>query len=167
MTKVTIAEVSIDTQTLERELLKATIGDLIDYEHLSATIGRDITGKARHVLYSALYRVKRDRQMVFSPVRGVGMKRLDDIAIASSGDQSIARIRNTAKRGRHTLTCVQDFAALPEDVKRKHNIALSVLGVLGHITRTSTVKKIEARTGNTLHDSMPTAKFLEQLKDTL
>jgi hypothetical protein len=159
-----IPELSVDTLAVEKILCAIEIGDVVPYETLSGAIGRDVQHQARHILDSARQRCLRERQMVFAPVFGVGMKRLDDIGIISTGTSAVKRINNMARVGSRKLAAVANFDALPNDQKVKHNVTMSQLGVLAHMTKGSTAKKIEARIGDA---PMPTAKFLASVIETL
>lgn len=161
-----IPELSIDTQTLERLLKTCAIGDVVTYAALSDAIGRDVQNGARHILVSAERRVQRE-QMVFEPVRNVGVKRLDDAAIVGTTAGTMDRVRNLARRQRRKLECVQDFDALPNELKLKHNVAVSVFGILGHITSDRQVKKLESKMTAQQHDALPMAKFLDAMRDSL
>jgi hypothetical protein len=138
----TIPEVSIDTQTLERMLTATAVGDVVPYTLLSGAIGRNVQTDARHHLTSARERVRRLYEMVFEPVVNVGMKRLDDVGIVGLGRVYRNRARRLAKRGRKKLVCVQDFAALPNELRIEHNTAMAQLGAVAHFTGDVVTKKI-------------------------
>lgn len=167
MSKRSIPELSIDTQTLERELAAVVVGDTIAYDDLTAVIGRNVQNGAAHLLQTARRRLQRERQIVFEPVHGEGLKRLDDIGIASSGESARVRMHNLARRTRQKLGCVQDFDALPNDVKIKHNVAMSIFGALSEVTRSASIKKLEGHVANGKHDALPTAKFLDAMKASI
>lgn len=162
-----IAELSIDTQTLERELMLIAIGDVVTYGQLTRAIGRDVQNGASHLLASARHRVQRDHALCFEPVRGEGLKRLNDESIVGTVAAAFGRVRNIARRGSRRLACVQNFDALPNDLKVRHNVAASIFGVLGHVTKDSSVKKLEGGTANGKHDALPVGKFLDAVKSNL
>lgn len=166
-TKKAIAELSIDTQTLERRLLTVGVGETVSYDELSGLIGRDVQNGARGLLTTARRRLLKNNQMVFDAVANQGVKRLGDEAIASLGDPAINRIHNAARRGVQRITCVQDFDKLPNALKVKHNMSVSLLGAMAHMTRSSSIKKLETRVTNAQHDAMPVAKFLEAMRESL
>lgn len=165
--KRAIPEPSIDTQTLERVLLTVEMGDVVSYKKLSEAIGRNVQNGAWHLLQSARHRVQREYDILFEPVRGEGLKRLDDAAIVGTVTATFNRVKNIARRGRQKIACVQDFDALPNDVKVKHNVAASIFGVLGQLTKESSVKKLEGQITNGKHDALPVAKFLDAMKQSL
>lgn len=159
-----ISELSIDTQTLERLLLTIGVGETVSYKALSDSIGRNIQNGASHLLQSARRRLQRESAMVFEAVHGKGLKRLDDIGIANCGESARVKMHNLARRTRQKLTCVQNFDALPNDAKVKHNVAMSIFGALSEVTKAKAVKKLEGQVSNGAHDALPTAKFLEAMK---
>ena len=165
--KRAIAELSIDTQVLERKLLTMAVGEMVSYTDLSALIGRDVRNGARHLLQTARKRVQRDNQMVFTPIWGQGLKRLDDTAIAHSGEAARVKMHNISRRTRQKLACVSDFEALPNDAKIAHNVAMSVFGAIEQVTQPKALQKLAAHVTNGKHDALPTAKFLEAMKTTL
>jgi len=56
-----------------------------------------------------------------------------------------------------------DFDALAPDSQVQHNTALSLCGVLTHMTRASTVKRLETRIEEARH-ALPLQKTIEALK---
>jgi len=166
MTARTIPEVSIDTQTLERMLEATAVGDVVPYARLSEAIGRDVQTEARHHLNSARERLRRLREMVFEPVVNVGMKRLDDVGIVGLGRVYRNRARNLARRGRKKLVCVQDFTALPNELRIEHNTAMAQLGAVAHFTGEKTTKKI-AGTMVANQKTLPLKACLEAMKGLL
>lgn len=163
--KRAVPELSVDTQTIERLLWEIAVGDTVPYATLSKAIGRDVQHSARHILQSACDRALKEKRMVFAPVVGVGMKRLDDVGIVSTGASTIRRIFNLSRRGLRRLAAVADFDALPNEQKVKHNLTMGQLGMLSHATKSTTVKKLEAKAGN--GQPLPTAKFLDAMRETL
>jgi hypothetical protein len=161
-----VPDLSIDTQTVERLLADISVGDAVSYETLSSAIGRNVQGDARHILKSAQSRLLRERQMVFAPVWGKGMKRLDDVGIVGTGVHTLKRVHNLARRGARTLAAVQDFEALPNESKVQHNLMAAQLGMLSHVTSGRVAKKLEAQTRQSA-TPLPTAKLLEAMKASL
>lgn len=134
---------SLDTQMLYERLEKAQIGDLINYEELSAIIGSDVQIKGRGSLQSARKMAMRDKGMVFESVRDIGIKRLADAEIVRSGQAYISRIRRHARRGMRVLVSVQNFEALPNDLKIRHNATASMLGAVAQFSGSAAQKRIE------------------------
>lgn len=167
MSKQAICELSIDTRTLELALRGAEVGQIVKYSSLSELIKRDVRNGAMHLLASARRRLQRDHQMVFDVVAGVGLKRLDDRGIANCGGAAIGRIHNISRRALQKSACVQDFDALPNEIKVRLNTDRSLHGMLAHATRTTTVRRLEGIVSNGKHDALPTAKFLEAMREVV
>ena len=152
-------ELSIDTQILIGELMKAEVGDVIEYDALSKVLGRNVRTVAAGNLRSARKIVQRDEEIVFGAIRGIGLKRLGDEAIACSGESSIKRIHRESIRGRKRLETVRNFAALPAEVQVAHNASMSLLGALQQGTRPRTQQRIETRVRE-VHDKLALAQTL-------
>jgi predicted nucleotidyltransferase len=157
----TIPGLNIDTQTVQERLANASAGEVVQYSELSALIGRDVQNGARGCLSSAMRRLLADG-LVYASVRGEGVKRLSDEEIVGEGPAVIARVRRAASRAAKKLASV-DFAALTPASQIKHNTALSFCGVLAHMTKASTVRKLEGRIEEAAH-ALPLQKTIEALK---
>lgn len=163
MSNHTIPELSVDTQVLERLLLEVPVDGFIGYETLTKAIGRDVQTRARHILQSAVRRAQRDKSIVFSAVRGEGLKRLTDGAVLGVGAAAVASIGRKSRRAVRTLGCA-NFEALKPSERSQHNMLVSQLGVLAHITSGATQKKLEARAG---HEKLAVAKMLEAVQESI
>ncbi len=139
--KRAIPELSLDTQTLERVLMSAQIGDIVTYSTLTASIGRDVTATARGNLQSARRRLERER-IIFGAVVNVGLKRLDDMGKIAAGQSHIARSRNQARFAQTKTKSVDDFDALPNHLKVTHNVTLALAGALRSMTAPRKIKKL-------------------------
>ena len=138
-----IPEVSIDTQMLESALLIVGVGDVVSYGQLTDVIGRDVQTEARHHLASARRRVLRSHRMVFEPVLNVGLKRLDDAGKIAAGRWHIKRSRNQARYAQTKATAIDNFDALPNELKVEHNVIVAQAGVLRHMTSSRSVEKLK------------------------
>lgn len=163
MSERAIPELSVDTQILERRLLDVSVGEIVSYEELSKTIGRDVQRKAHHLLTTAVRRVLRDKQIVFAAVHGKGLKRLDDAGVLGVGEAAIAAIGRKSRRTVKKMACA-DYKALKPEERTQHNVIVSQLGVLAHITSSSVQKKLEASAG---HEKLPVAKMLAAVAESL
>lgn len=161
--KRAVPELSVDTQVLERLLRAAPAGAVVTYDEMSKAIGRDVQNGARHLVQSARRRLLAQERIVFGVVTDVGLKRLDDHGIVGTAGQRLKHIHRTATVGAREMSAVQDFAALPNDEKIRHNTAASVYGVLRHVTKEKTLAKLEAATA----EKLPLAKMLEAVKENL
>jgi len=158
----TIPSLSIDTKLLGDRLSALSVGSILTYEDLSGSIGRNVRLEARSNLTSAIHRLLRDGY-VFATVRGVGIKRLSDQEIIGVGLDVVQKVRRAAGRAQTKLAAVQDFDSLPRDSKTQHQVAMSVLGVLRHMTKSTTVKKLESRVA-AVQSELPLTLTLEALK---
>jgi hypothetical protein len=119
--KRAIPELSIDTQTLERLLASAGIGDIVPYADLSTAIGRDVQADARGCLNTARKRLHKHSRVVFGVVTNVGIKRLNDEGKVGAAGAHIQRGRRQFIRARAAAVAVDDFDALPNEAKVEHN----------------------------------------------
>lgn len=164
-TRLAISEVSADTLALEHELLTVEVGDTVVYKQLSAVIGRNTQGNARGVLTSARRRVLRDHGALFESVIGTGLKRLDDVGKVQAAAAVLPKMRRLAKRGRQKAASVDNFEALPNELKVSHNVTMAMLGAIDYAARPSTTKKLEACIGTS--GALPTVAMLDAIKGTL
>lgn len=145
--KKTIPELSIDTQTIEKLLLAAAIGDIVTYADMTTAIGRDVQHGARHYLRTAIARVLREpHRMLFEAVPNVGVKRLDDAGKIATGRSHLSRSRNQAKYAARKVKAVDDFDALPNALKVEHNVVIAQAGMLRHITSPNTTNRLMEQT---------------------
>lgn len=101
-------EKSAMTQKLY-DILRATNQD-ISYEALALAAGKPISA-IRSALDSARRSLEKDK-IVFSTVRGVGLRRLTDGEKVQSTEAIKASIRRTSKRGLKRLNSVSEFQRL-------------------------------------------------------
>lgn len=144
MNKAPDFRLSSDSLALAKALESIKINETVEYQKLSSAIGRDVQGVGRSAMQQARKVVQRDHKMVFDVVRGVGLRRLDDDAIVDASDKSISVVRRGIRRAAKRLVCA-DYEALTKDKKTKHNVAMSVFGVLSEVTGSAGQKRIEAR----------------------
>jgi hypothetical protein len=142
--KLFTPQISALTTQLIDVLRSVQAGDTISYEVLTTTIDRNVRKEARHLLYSARRILRREDAIVFGVTSGVGLRRLTDSEIATSGSSFLRHINRTSRRAVQTLGCVQDFPRLKPDEQIKHNMAMSLFGVFHEITKTRGLKQIEA-----------------------
>lgn len=158
----TIPQISIESQTLYDRLIKLQVNEEVSYKELNILIGRDVQDGAYGQLRTAIRKALSENQFVIECVRGVGVKRLDDIATVEVGMDHLKRSRRMAKRGVRKLGAVQEFDKLPNDKKVAHNAAMSILGAIFSMGSSSNVKKIEAKVEEA-KSRLPVAKMLEAM----
>ncbi len=166
MNRKSIAERSIDTDTLVRRLREVDVGGFVSYENLNELIGRDVQNGARHILRSAVMILLREDRRVFAPVRDEGLKRLNDREIVGTGLETTARIRRLARRGARKVTAVENYDALPKADQVAHNTHLSIFGAIGQFTRPRMVQRLTGAVEEA-QKRLPLAKMLEAVKSNL
>jgi hypothetical protein len=141
----TIQEVSVETLRAETALATLAVGESLSYESLEAAGVIDPMGAGRHAIYSARKRLLRERQMVFSCVPGEGVKRLGDVEMIGHGDNVLQHIRRASKRGMAVVLAVENFDALSQDMKNRHNTTALILGVVAVTTGRPGRRKISGK----------------------
>jgi hypothetical protein len=160
-----IKDISIESTTIYEILIKAEVGDIVSYSSLSKAIGVDVQKEGRGYLETARREAQTELKMVFGTVWNKGVKRLNNDEIISTGETVMRRIRKTSRRGLKKLMCVSDVAKLSNEEKVKMYTQLSVLGMLHHITRKESIKKVTALLQNDEKKTQLTwAKTLEAFK---
>lgn len=150
----TISEIGIETRMLYDALKDVVVGGTVTYSALSEIAGRDVRGDGYGSLTTARRMCQREHQMVFSAVRGVGLRRLDDGQIVDATDGDILRIRRAAKRGVERLACA-DYKGLPDEKKPMFNAKAAILGTLAQHSGLSQVKQIERHYANSNAPLLP------------
>ena len=141
----TIPEFSVDAKLVYDRLLKCGVGDVVTYEELSEMVGRDIRSKGYATAQAARKRAMRDNQMVFECIWRVGYKRLSDVEVVQTGEQTIRSMRRAATRGLKRIVSVQEFDKLPAPMKAKHNAYASLFGAVHSMFHGNAVKKLEQK----------------------
>lgn len=136
-------ELNPDVLLLRKRLEAVSVGETVGYEELSALVAADVRTRRYSALYRARMRLFREKQMVFSPVRSVGIKRLGDREIAMLGNSFAKRIHKVARRGMRTLACVHEFGGLDLEAQVAHNTGMSVLGTFNIMTMPSKLEMVE------------------------
>lgn len=153
--------VSIETTLLVERIKTMAQGDLVTYRDLTKLVGQDVQGEARHILQSARRICQREYQVVTDAERNVGIRRLTDVELTTSGLQVFAGLRRAAKRGIDRVTAVSDFNALPDEEKIRHNATVSALAVIRVMARPKSVDRIAAAVNTTNTGQLPIARTLE------
>lgn len=140
-------QMSIDSRTVYERLIQTAIGETVTYDELTALIGRDIRSpRAMGRLTTARRAVLHENNIVFGVIQKIGLKRLDDIEIVATGQQSVNRIKNLARRCVERLTIgVREFDKLPNEAKVRHNTYVSMVGAVHMMTKPANIKLLEAK----------------------
>ena len=136
---------SVDAQALHRRLANSTPGEIITYEELSAIIRKDVQNKHRSLLDTARRKAQRDESFEFAPVRGIGLKRLENGEIADVASERIRRASRGIRKGLKMLNSVK-YDDLTSDQKVKFNTTSACMGMMEAVGKTSTINRIEQAT---------------------
>lgn len=139
-----VAEISIDTRLVMERLDKAEIGQTVSYDELSAIIGRSVLD-SYHLTRTARNRLLRESKKHFEAVPGVGFKRCSDSEKVASGGAYLARSRRACRRGARITTSVDDYDAMTNDDKVRHNAQLSLLLTMRAISTPAKMKSLESK----------------------
>ena len=139
----TISEVSLDTKTIYGILSETSVGDVATYDRLSAAIGRDV-----HAVWGSVATAQRmamrEIGAVFSPVRGIGLKRLSNSEIAKLSEGTLMKVRRAVGREVRRQALVDEMMLTNEE-KISYSARLSMLGALVEFTKPGVAKRIEAQ----------------------
>lgn len=152
-----VFQMSADARLLLARLEKASVGELITYEELSATISRPVGG-AFGPLRTALRRMLRDHDAVFACVSGKGVKRLSDPEIIDEGVQAIDMIRRRAQRSMERQMKA-DFSKLDRERQARFSAQVSVMGTIAFMAKASNVAKL-AKEATPERKELPVAETL-------
>jgi alkylated DNA nucleotide flippase Atl1 len=152
---------NIETTLLIERIKKMAQGDLITYGELAELIGQDAQREARHILLSARRICQREYQVVTDAKRNIGIRRLTDVELTSSGLKIFSGLRRAAKRGIDRVTAVADFDTLPDEEKVRHNSIVSVLAVVRHMSRPKSLDRIAGAVNTENTGQLPIARTLE------
>jgi len=136
---------SIETKQLLERLMKVKVGELISYQEMTDIVGRDIRKDGSGIMYSARRKALNDCQIVFITITNEGIKRASDEEIANSGASVIHKIRKASKKGKKVLHAVNDFGALTNNSKIRHNASASFLGAIDLMTRPKKIVALEEK----------------------
>jgi len=142
-----INEISAGARLLHARLAKVSIGEVVTYEELSKAANVNVLTH-RWLLMTARNLARRQQSMIFSPVLGVGLKRLDDVGIAQDVRRDRKAIHKKTVRSLRKVECVQDLAAMPAKERTDLLVTASCLGAIAHASHGGTMKKLEGKVQN-------------------
>lgn len=151
----------IDIAGLVSALDGLAVGEIIDYETLSAAIGRDVKA-CRYLLYKARDQLLKSRK-VFGCITGQGLQRLSDAEIVDTSVHRFKRIRRAARKGARVLSSIGDFDALTPHDKTRHNVAISVLGAIAYVSAPSNLNRLRHSCSNSKPHHLPIKHTLQLL----
>lgn len=123
----TIGRASAEAELLTKHLQGITAGQVTTYAELSAIAKIDVQ-VYRSQLDTARRRLLKEG-VAFDAVMGVGLRRLNNDEIPDVAASAIKKSQRVAKKGMRTLAC-SDYSALPPDLKIRHTVTATVLGLM-------------------------------------
>lgn len=141
-----IGALSFDTQQLYERLLKneGNFASVIPYAEFSAIIGRDVQGDARGCLTSARRMALREKRLYFGTMAREGVKLLTDVERVAQTEAIIKHIGRSSRKGIRTAASVTDYEAMPQDMKTKHQTAITIFKLAEHVVKPRQQEVIEA-----------------------
>lgn len=147
---------SAEARLLFQYLRTVQKGEIATYEKMSEECGTKVFG-GFPPLQTALKRLLRDHDTVFSVVRGVGFKHINSSEIVDEGASFLERQRKMANRSVERATKA-DFAELDLGRQAKLSAHISIMSTISMMTKESSVAKIEAKTAG--KTELPVAETL-------
>jgi hypothetical protein len=141
-TRRPIGVISVDALTLANLMSEVPVGAMITYGQLTSAIGRNVTEEARGVLDTARRKLQRDEKKVFGVIKGLGLKRLDDVETVQTGHAAISHIKRTAERSLERVMC-PDHATLPPETQQAQLRFECIFKIHGHISSRKQLRKLD------------------------
>lgn len=135
-------ERSIEVTLMVERLDRCQPGEMVSYEELSRIALVDVQHEGRSKLDSARRILQNEKEKLFEPLIGKGLKFLTDEGIADCGPGRVLRLNRLAKRALKKQM-LSDPKKLPPDKALKNNAVLSVLGLAVISTQETKLKSIE------------------------
>jgi hypothetical protein len=152
---------SIDTRAVYDRLKAAGVDEMVSFRALGEALGRKVAGDDPSV--QSAVRKMLSEGYLFDNVRGEGYKRLNDVEVVQTAEREREGIRRKARRAVKKLSCVQNFEKLPNDLKVKHNAAISGFGAIAQMLTAGNMKKLEGKV-EAAQQQLPLAKTLEAFR---
>lgn len=102
------------TAALVQLLLACPEGETVTYAEMARATNRDVQGRDRHLLETALKAARRDGRAVFCAVVRVGQQRMRPEEVHLDGARRLKRISGAARRGGQVLDTVAPERLTPE-----------------------------------------------------
>lgn len=136
------SQYSVEAGLVADRLSALDKGDQITYAELTTAAGIDVV-KYRHILTTARRKLLIEEHKVFRPVTKIGLVRLSDDEIASSGISVVKKIRKAARRGVQVVGAV-DYGNLSDRGRTNHAIGMTILNLVQHGSSAGNLRHIEA-----------------------
>ena len=133
--------------------------EMVTYDELDKVAGESVrTSRGRGWLKTVRRVLQRERNQVWLPVRGVGLKRGNVDEVRDAANHQVTKSRRSSWRGIKQIATV-DFRTLNNDQRVRFNTTASLLGAIHHMTGSRSVAKIEAAVA-VVQDKLPLEKTL-------
>lgn len=133
---------TVHTRMILAHLRKLEVGETVTYDELSNAVGFDVLSY-RGSMDTARKRLLTDNRMVICCVRGVGLRRADDVASIEVVEQGIEKIHRQARRTNKVVNTI-DIHKLESSQRSRVLAQAAITGVLEHATSSRTMKKVTA-----------------------
>lgn len=157
-------ELSVDAIELIKRLEEVPPGAIISWNDLSESIGRDVRGEARSMLYTARKHLM-DQGVVFETVHNVGLKHeLKSEVIRAVLPDTTKRVRSLLRRQGRKLQTISDddYKALPKSEQTQYNTTRALFSTFQELTKESAVKHVKIATAKA-EKPLPLAQTLAAL----
>jgi hypothetical protein len=138
-----IACILPETRDLADRLCACKAGEVVAYADMTRIIGENILNR-RGILASALRIAQREGRKNFATIRKVGVKCLEAGEAVNLADCARDRIRRVARKA-ITALITPRFEDMTNEERTKNYGRQATLGVIEHVSRDRTAKKIESR----------------------
>jgi len=135
---------SKETEAAQALLSKASIGDVITWEQLSAAMQCNAQDH-RACVETARKTLITESQMIFGSVRSIGLKRLNDSEVVTQEQATPAKVRRKVKASMRRLATVNP-AELPEADRQQYTFTSSALGAIALCVKPSSLAKVQQST---------------------
>lgn len=141
-------------------LLPVPNGSTVEYAELAKALGQELN---RSRLRTARHILLRDHGVVFSCVKGVGLKRCTNTEVLDVSAGSIKKIQRAGKRGRLVNECVK-IQDLPPPQQARCIMVRTMTGFAEDAYKTHKTKKIEQIAART-QKAIPFTRLLDAFKE--
>lgn len=120
---------SAATEALVKLLVACPEGEVVTYAAMAQATNRDVQGKDRHLLGTALRAARRDHRAVFGTVIRVGIQRMQPADLAKEGRRRLRNINRAARRGGRLMDA-GNGADMTADERLEHAAVRGVLAAV-------------------------------------
>ncbi len=137
-------ELSAEISALTGLLMALSVDSVLTYQQASAAIGRNVQTSARFALMRAREEAEKEGGHLFATVSGKGIKKLPAGSAYTIGQESMRRIRRTAKRGVDRLSRVR--GNMSEQEQGRITAYASMLGAVSLVAGSQAERAVEKLT---------------------